>query len=151
MYAEHGWVASGSRLRWAVLALIAASWPLMVARMWIALWTVPSAELLQRERLVRIPTVETFWHQTLVSGAELVVLVALLWPRWRAGYPIRLLTAGAGTFLWIVFTAPMGITSLQRVHRQWLLLVVGVCATALLLGFAAGILRRLRSGRGRGP
>jgi hypothetical protein len=119
----------------------------MVFRMWQALWTLPSPELLQRERLVDIPTVATFWSMVLASGAELAVLILLLWPRWERGYPYRLLAASLGTFLWIVATAPVGITSLQRVHRQWLLLVVVLCMAAFLVRVLVVLVRRISAAR----
>jgi hypothetical protein len=138
---------SRHRWRWGLLGLVVGTWPLTVVRMWRALWTLPSPELLQRERLVDIPTVATFWSLVLASGAELAVLVLLLWPRWERGYPYRLLAASLGTFLWIVVTAPVGITSLQRVHRQWLLLVVALCLAAFLVRALAALGRRISAAR----
>lgn len=134
--------------RWALLGGVLASWPIMVWRMWSAFWTVPSAELLERQRLVELPTMSTFWMEVGVGAVELALVSLLLWPRWRKHYRLRLLAVVAGTAVWFFVTTPLAISSIERVHRQWLALVHVATLLALVLALLAPLarwaLRRLR-------
>jgi hypothetical protein len=124
------------------------SWPVMLARMWAAFWTLPSAELLERQRTVQAPTLTDLWTEAAVSGIELAAVCLLVWPRWERYYRTRLLLAGAGAFAWFVASAPLAITSVQRVHRLWLFLLAVFLLAAFLVAVAAAGVRVLRGGPG---
>ena len=125
-----------------MLTALGLSWAVMLALMWAAFWRLPSPELLQRQRLVQPPTLASLAWEALLSALERAAFVALLWPRWARFYAARLAAAVLGGALWFVLTTPLAISSIERVHRRWLALVV--LALALLL---AG--RLLRAGRAR--
>jgi hypothetical protein len=124
-------------------------WTVMLVRMWAAFWTLPSAELLERQRTVRPPTMGDLWREALVSGAEMAALVLLLWPGWTRLYRTRLLLGAVGTAAWFIASAPLAITSVARVHRFWLFLAAVFLLAVFLATLAAAGVRALRSGPAR--
>jgi hypothetical protein len=138
------------RLRWLVFGGLLLSWFVMLARMWSAFWSVPSPELLERQRMVQPPTFASLRWEIAQSAVELVILWLLLWPGWRRFYLLRLLTAGIGTLAWFLLTPPLAITSVQRVHRTWLALVGALLVMLAILGLVwAGGMRLHRWARAR--
>jgi hypothetical protein len=123
-----------NRLRQLVLGGLVLSWSVMLVRMWIAFWSVPSAELLERQRMVQAPTFATLRWEIAQSAVELAILGFVLWPGWHRFYLLRLLTAGFGTLAWFLLTPPLAITSVQRVHRTWLALVGALLILLAILG-----------------
>ena len=139
-----GWIG-----RTALAAGIALGWLAMVALMWKRLWTPPPPEVLQAPRMVQPPTPGRFGRAVAASAGELATLLLLLWPGWRRLYGLRLGVAAVGLSAWFLFTTPLGLSSVEQVHRRWLALVAAVLlltAVVLLLGTAARALGR-RFGR----
>jgi hypothetical protein len=116
--------------RWAVLGTVAVGWIVTLLRMWDAFWTLPSAELMERQRPVRPPTMGSLAAGISRSVAELGFFVLAAWPRWRPAYGLRAAGAGTAVLFYFVATVPPVITSVERVQRQWLL----GSALLLLLG-----------------
>jgi len=115
--------------RWAVLGVVAVAWMVTLVRMWEAFWTLPSAELMERQRPVRPPTMGSLVAGVSRSMAELGFFVLAAWPRWRPAYGLRAAGAGIAALVYFVATVPPAITSVERVQRQWLV------GSALLLLF----------------
>jgi hypothetical protein len=132
------------RLRWALLALLAAGWLVMAYAMWRAYWVLPSPELLQRQRMITPPTLGSVGRLVLLSLLELAVLSAVLWPRWERFYATRLFAAAVAGAAWFLFTTPLAITSVQRVHRIWFAVMVVLLLISWLAALAVGTLDRLR-------
>lgn len=124
------------------LALI-GSWLVMVAHLWDALTTLPSAERLEESRMAVIPTPRTFAAAAIFSALELGVVLAALWP-WRPGwYGVRLALAALGLITWFVITTPMGLSHMDWVHRRWLGVMILATAAALMVHLAYRLGRRL--------
>jgi hypothetical protein len=119
-----------------LLGLLALSWPVMLALMWQAFWTVPPPEVLEQTRFVQPPTFGSLRHTVLLSAAELAALALWLWP--GRHYVPRLLFSPILLSLYFIFTTPLGLTTVDQVHRRWLALWI------LLLGLIA-LLVALRS------
>lgn len=121
----------------------------MVAFMWDAVTTVPSAERLAESRLVEIPGARTFITAVIFSALEVGVVLVALWP-WRpAYYGARLAGAALALLTWFVMTTPMGALSrMDWVHRRWLafMFLATVASLIALLLYRLG--RRLG---GRAP
>lgn len=120
-----------------------ASWLFLLPALWKAFSTVPSPERLKESHMIRIPTLETVGIQAAVSGIELAVLIALLWPWWHRWWVARIWTAALGTTLWFLLTPPLGLTAVHLMHRRWLAAV----AFTLLLGAMVATLNALRNWR----
>jgi hypothetical protein len=124
------------------VALI-ASWLVMVAHLWDALTTLPSAERPEQTRMAVIPTPRTFAAAVIFSALELGVALALLWP-WRpAWYGARLAMTGLGLVTWFIITTPMGLSQMDWVHRRWLAFMILATAAALFVQIAYYVVRRL--------
>jgi hypothetical protein len=134
------------RERWVRLGFWVAlivSWLVMVAHLWDALTTLPSAERLEQTRMAVIPTPRTFAAAVIFSALELGVALALLWP-WRpAGYGARLAMTALGLVTWFIITTPMGLSQMDWVHRRWLAFMILATAVALFVQLAYDIVRRL--------
>jgi hypothetical protein len=130
-----------NRLRQLVLGGLVLSWSVMLVRMWSAFWSVPSPELLERQRMVQPPTFASLRWEIAQSAVELAIIGLFLWPGWRRFYLLRLLAAGTGTLVWFLLTPPLAITSVQRVHRRWLALVGALLVLLAVLGmvWAGGV------------
>lgn len=134
--------ASPRAVEWArrgLWLLLLASWVVMVALMWDALTTIPSAERLQQSRLVEIPGPRRFFAAAAFSAMELAVVLAALWP-WRpAYYASRLAITALGVATWFLITVPPGLSAMDRAHRQWLafLVVAQVAGLVVLLVYRA--------------
>lgn len=119
--------------------LLLASWVVMVAFMWDAMTTLPSAERLQQSRLVEIPGPRRFFAAVAFSAMELAVILAALWP-WRpAYYASRLAITALAVATWFLITVPPGLSDMDRAHRQWLafLVLAQGAALAVLLAYRA--------------
>jgi hypothetical protein len=124
------------------LALV-GSWVVMVAHMWDALTTLPSAERLEESRMAVIPTPRTFAAAAIFSALELGVVLVALWP-WRSGwYAARLALAALGLITWFIITTPMGLSQMDWVHRRWLGVMILATAAALAVHLAYRLVRRL--------
>ena len=136
-------------MKWrrALVVLVAASWLITVPLMWRAFSTLPSAERLERSHMVQIPTLQTLLLQVGISFLEMAVVVAVLWPGYARAWLLRLWFAALGTTFYFLLTPPLGLTTLQWVHRRWLaalsagLLITALTASMLALG------QRLRRAR----
>ncbi len=124
-----------------LVVLLVLGWLVAVPLMWHAVTTVPSAARLQAmsSRIMHPPGPATFLRTAGRSLAELLVLVALLWPGWRRLWLLRLLVAFVGLFIWAVVTMPLELTELEQIHHQWL---VG-CDLAILLAMVVTVGARL--------
>jgi hypothetical protein len=130
--------------RWARVGLwlvIIVSWGVQVTYMWEALTTVPSAERLEETRMAVIPTSRTFFAAVVFSALELTVVLVALWP-WRPDYYTARL---AGTLLaivtWFVLTIPMGLSTMDWVHRRWLFFLILAAAGALIVDLTLRLVR----------
>jgi hypothetical protein len=127
--------------RWARLGFWGAlmgSWVVMVAYMWDALTTIPSAERLEETRMAVIPTPRTFAAAVIFSALELGVVLAVLWP-WRPNwYAARIAVATLGLITWFIITTPMALSQMDWVHRRWL----GFMILAVAAGLVAHLLYR---------
>jgi hypothetical protein len=119
-----------------ILALL-LSWVALLLLMRSEFWTVPPPEVLERQRMVRPPTMQDLRALALQSAAETLTLTALLWP--GRAYTLRLGLAAGGLVPYFILTAPLALTSVEQVHRRWLaaLTLVLVAAAVLLLARAA--------------
>jgi hypothetical protein len=126
---------------WLLLGL-ALSWLVMLVMMWSEFWTMPAPEVLQRERMVRAPTLESLRAHVLQSAGELLVLLLLLWP--GRVYVLRLAVSTAGLILYAVLSAPIALTSVQQVHRRWLSGVIIVLLVTMLVVLGRAAVRGLR-------
>lgn len=143
---------SGGMERWATWATWARvgfwcglilSWVVMVAYMWEALTTLPSAERLEESRMAVVPTPRTFAAAAIFSALELGVVLAALWP-WRpAYYPVRLALTAMALLTWFVMTIPMGLSQMDWVHRRWLGFMILATAAGLVAELAYQFLRGL--------
>jgi hypothetical protein len=121
------------------------SWLVMLVYAWTAFSTLPSAERLQESRMTEIPTLMSVRNLLLRSGAELLVVLALLWPAHRL-YLTRVTVALFGAMAWFLTTVPLTVTNMSWVHRRWLAaLIIGLFAV-LLVGATAKVLRRFQPG-----
>lgn len=138
--------------RWAPFvfwALLAITWIVAVYYLWDALTTVPSAERLERSKLVAIPTPRTFFAATAFSAMELAVVLAALWP-WRTRYyATRLAITALVMSTWFVTTTPMQLSRMDWVHRRWLALVILALMVALVAVLLYRLARRLAGGPAR--
>ena len=129
--------------------LLLASWIVMVAFMWDAMTTIPSAERLQQSRLVEIPGPRRFFAAAAFSAMEMAVVLAALWPWQPAYYASRLAITALGVATWFLITVPPGLSAMDRVHRQWLafLVLAQVAGLAVLRVHRAAraVLDRMRS------
>ena len=127
--------------------LLLASWAVMVAFMWDAMTTIPSAERLQESRLVAIPGPRRFFAAAAFSAMEVAVVLAALWP-WRpAYYASRLAITALGVATWFLITVPPGLSDMDRVHRQWLAFLVLAQVAGLLVLLVYRGIRAVRDGR----
>jgi hypothetical protein len=131
------------RWREGIVGALVLSWAFMLWRLWTEMWRFPSAELLERRRPVRPPTMESLGFEATLSAVELAVLCLIVWPGWRRYYAARLLAAGTLATGWFLVTTPLVITSIQRVHRQWLILVAALLLAAGLAALTLAALRRV--------
>jgi hypothetical protein len=124
---------------------VAASWVVLVLLMRREFWTLPAAEALVRERMVRPPGMQDLQGLAVRSGAEMLVIVALVWPgrAWIA----RVTTAALGAGVYFLATAPMALTSVALLHRRWLFGTAVVLLGMAAIGAMAGSIRRLRGSR----
>jgi hypothetical protein len=115
--------------------------------MWDALTTFPSPERLEETRMAVIPTSRTFFAAMVFSALELAVVLAALWP-WRpAYYTARLGAATLGLFTWFVMTIPMGLSTMDWVHRRWLFFMILAVGGAFLINLLYRLGARWRAGR----
>lgn len=126
---------------WLLLGLL-LSWIAMLILMRIEFWTLPAPEALQRERMVRLPTMQTLRTSAVQSAVEFLVLALLLWP--GRAYGVRLALTSAGLLVYYVVSAPMAITSVEQVHRRWLAAVAVVLLLATVGIFLRAAVRVLR-------
>lgn len=136
--------AAARLARYTLPAALLLGWLIMLPLLWRAFTTVPSAERLRESRMVQIPTLETVIQQVGLSAVELGVALLLAWPGRRA--LSRLWVAAIGAWAWFLATTPLGLSTVQWVHRRWL------AATALLLlaaALGASTLRLVRRTRTR--
>jgi hypothetical protein len=118
------------------------SWIVMLLLMRSEFWTLPAPEALQRERMVRPPTMQDLLTLALRSAGEILVLILLLWP--GGGYAVRLSLTAVGLILYFVATAPMALTSVEQIHRRWLAAVAVVLLVATILTLLRAAVRALR-------
>jgi hypothetical protein len=131
--------------RWARLGFWGAligSWVVMVAYMWDALTTIPSAERLEETRMAVIPTPRTFAAAVIFSALELGVVLAALWP-WRPDwYAARMAVAAMALITWFIITTPMGLSQMDWVHRRWLGFMILALAAGLVVHLVYRLVRR---------
>jgi hypothetical protein len=127
---------------WLILGLV-LSWLAMLILMRHEFWTFPAPEVLQRERMVRAPTMQSLVTNAVRSGVELLLLTLLLWP--GRAYAVRLATTTAGLIPYYVLTTPLGITSVDQVYRRWLAIVALVLLLATILTVSRVTVRMLRT------
>lgn len=140
--ASHRATPAPRLVRFTLPAALVLGWLIMLPLLWRAFTTVPSAERLRESRMVRIPTLDTVIQQAGLSAIELGVALLLTWPGRFA--LTRLWIAAIGAWAWFLATAPLGLSTVQWVHRRWL------AATALVLlacAIGAVILRLVRRTR----
>ena len=133
------------RLRFGLWGLLVAGWAVAVWLMWAALGTVPP-EGPPEDSPLTSPTMRTFFAAALFSGLELAVVLAILWPRRAEYYAPRLALCALALATWLVLTAGIDDTGMDRVHRQWLVAVIVVLLVALL---GTLLYRALPAGRTR--
>jgi hypothetical protein len=134
---------AGTWARTGFWLLLVVSWVVMVAYMWEALTTLPSAARLEESRMAVIPTPRTFAAATIFSALELGVVLAALWPWWPAYYPARLGLTAMALITWFLITIPMGLSQMDWVHRRWLGFMILATATALVVDLTYRVLARL--------
>lgn len=141
------WAVERSRIAtWArtgVWLLLIVSWVAMVAHMWEALTTVPSAARVEESRMAVIPTPRTFAAAVIFSALELCVVLAALWPWWPAYYPARLGLTAMALVTWFFITIPVGLSQMDWVHRRWLGFMIVATTAALVVDLAYRLLARL--------
>lgn len=123
--------------------LLIVSWAVMVAYMWEALTTLPSAARLEEGRMAVIPTPRAFAAAAIFSALELGVVLAALWPWWPAYYPARLGLTAMALVTWFIITIPMGLNQMDWVHRRWLGFMILATTIALVVELAYRLLERL--------
>ena len=136
--------------RWAPVAFwafLAVTWVVAVYYLWDAMTTLPSAERLERSKMVAIPTPRTFFAAAAFSAMELAVVLAALWP-WRLEYyATRLAVTALVMSTWFVLTTPMQLSRMDWVHRRWLALVILLLVVALGAVLLYRLARRLAGSR----
>lgn len=119
------------------------SWIVMLILMRSEFWTLPAPEAVQRERMVRPPTMDSLLTRAGRSAVELLLLTLLLLP--GRAYAVRLALTTVGLILYYVLTTPMAITSVEQVHRRWLAAVAVVLLVATILTLSRAVARALRA------
>lgn len=141
------WAVERSRIAtWARTVfwlLLIVSWVAMVAYMWEALTTLPSAARLEESRMAVIPTPRTFAAAVIFSALELGVVLAALWPWWPAYYSARLGLTAMALVTWFLITIPVGLSQMDWVHRRWLGFMIAATTTALVVDLAYRLLAQL--------
>lgn len=136
--------------RWAPVvfwAFLVVTWVVAVYYLWDAMTTIPSAERLERSKMVAIPTPRTFFAAAAFSAMELAVVLAALWP-WRTQYyATRLAVTALVMGTWFVLTTPMQLSRMDWVHRRWLALVILTLVVALGAVLLYRLARRLAGSR----
>ena len=123
-----------SKWKTVYLAVLIASWIVLLALMWKAFTTMPSAQELADAKHVPPPLPRDAIRLAVTSLVELLVVIAMLWPR-RTLYATRALTAAVLIAMWFFATTPLSLNRMQLVHRQWLVLIVlGSIAAAIAQG-----------------
>ena len=117
------------------LALI-AGWLVLLPFLWQGFAEVPSAERLEQRHTVGIPTLATLGWTIAKSALELTAVLALAWPAARL-YATRLWLAALGLAVWFVWSTPLGITTLEWMHRRWLAGMVVVLVGAAVVAAVA--------------
>lgn len=139
------------RLRLAFCLALTAAWAVAVYYMWDAMTTVPTAGRLEQSRMAEIPTPTTFYAAVFMSGFELAVVLAILWP-WRPEYyASRIGFAALALVTWFVMTTPMDLTRMDWVHRRWLAFMIVTLAVGLVGIGVYRAARRLRGARRSAP
>jgi hypothetical protein len=115
------------------LALVVA-WMVMVAYMWDAVTTIPSADRLAESHLIVIPGARSLVTAVTVSAIELVVVLAVLWPGRGAFWATRLAATAVGLVTWFIATTPLrDLSRMDWVHRRWLAFMVLAMAVSLVV------------------
>lgn len=127
-------------------------WVALVAVWIVAAWymfdaaaTVPSADRLAQDRMVEIPTPSGYIAAVIMSGLELALVLAILWP-WRPElYASRLAFAALALITWFIMTTQIDVSRMDWIHRRWLAstILLQLLGIAVLLLYRAG--RRIAS------
>lgn len=125
-----------------LIMLLVVSWVVMLALMWRQFWTPPPPELLEQGRMVRPPTLAALGMVVVWSALELAVLTTLLWP--GRYYRPRLAMTAVLLVPYFIFTTPLGINSVEQVHRRWLALIAALLLAGVAVSAVMALVRALR-------
>jgi hypothetical protein len=120
-------------------------WLVMLLYLWAGFLTFPSAERLEHSRMMAIPTLRTLGMLAGRSALELGGMLVLLWPWWARFWVTRMLAAALLVAAWFIVTTPLTVSTMDWMHRRWLVVNVGV----LLVGCVVVVAARLAFGFAR--
>lgn len=130
------------RVRAAFVGAIGVSWIVLVALMWHAFRTVPSAAALSDARHVPPPLPRDFVRHTIESFLQFLLVTVFLWPWWRRFYIWRGLLATFVMMAWFLFTVPLDINNMIWLHRRWEALVILALIVAVMVASISVAVRR---------